>query len=85
MKPLWSFDFSENSENQISALGFPFDIDENIMFMNLMSIDDGVIAIKNYRRYNNSEKYQRTLVGAIGKNPDLKIVIKTIKKDDCYR
>ena len=85
MKPLWCFDFSENSESQISALGFPFDIDENIMFMNLMSIDDGVIAIKNHRRYNNSEKYQRTLVGAIGKNPDLKIVIKTIKKDDCYR
>ena len=85
MKPLWCFDFSENSESQINAFGFPFDIDENIMFVNLMSIDDGVIAIKNYRRYSNSEKYQRTLVGAIGKNPDLKIVIKTIKKDDYYR
>ena len=77
MTPLWCFDFSEDSERQIESLGFPFDKDERVMFMNLLCIDEGILLIKNYNRYTNTEKYQRVIVSAFGQNPDLRISTKT--------
>jgi hypothetical protein len=76
MTPLWCFDFNENSEQQIDSIGFPFDTDVNTMFCNLLGIDEGIILIKNYKRHSAKEIYQRTIIEAIGKNPNLKIRFK---------
>ena len=76
MTPLWCFDFNENSEQQIDSIGFPFDTDVVTMLCNLLEIDEGIILIKNYKRNSTKEIYQRTIIEAIGKNPNLKIRFK---------
>lgn len=73
MIPLLCFDFSEDSEQQVKAIGFPLDTDENVMLFNLLAVDNTVLLIKNYRNYNVNDKYQKIIKNAIGKNPGLRV------------
>lgn len=79
MIQLCKFDFSENSLDQINAIGFPFDEDANVMFMNLIGVTEAIILLKNFDKYNEKDKYQKALRDAIGKNPDLRISLNNNK------